>query len=86
MALQCCGKPKRNGNYCYLNFLHSFGTKNKLGSHEKICETKDFCNVVMPSEDIKILEFVQYCKSDNGPFLIYAGFKCLAFFRGLNQN
>ena len=60
-----------------MNCLHSFGTKSKLESHEKICEKKDFCNVVMPSEDIKILEFVQYCKSDNGPFLIYADLKCL---------
>ena len=30
-------------------------TENKRKSHKKVCENKDFCNVVMPSEDTKIL-------------------------------
>ena len=34
--------------------------KNKLESHKKVCENKNFCNVIMPSEDTKILEFNQY--------------------------
>ena len=42
-----------------LNCLHSFRTKNKLESHKKVCNNKDFCNVIMPSEDTKILEFNQ---------------------------
>ena len=37
-----------------------------------MCENKDFCNAVMPSEDSKILEFNQYQKSDKEPFIIYA--------------
>ena len=45
--------------YC-LVYLHSFRTKNKLGSHKKVCESKDFCNAVMPSEETRILEFNQY--------------------------
>ena len=48
---------KNNGDfYC----LHSFKTKNKLKSLERVCENKDFCSVVMPSEDTKILELNQY--------------------------
>ena len=43
----------------------------------KICENKDFCNVIMPSEDIKILEFNQNQKSDKAPFVIYAYLECL---------
>ena len=31
----------------------------------------------MPSEDIKILEFNQYRKSDKAPFIIYADLKYL---------
>ena len=31
----------------------------------------------MPSEDIKILEFNQYQKSDKSPFIIYADLECL---------
>ena len=60
-----------------MNCLHSFRTKNKLESHKKVCENKDFCNVFMPSEDTKILEFNQYQKSDKAPFIIYADLECL---------
>ena len=38
-------------------------------SHKKVCGNKDFCNVVMPPEDTKILEFNQNHKA---PFIIYA--------------
>ena len=41
------------GFYC-LNCLHYFATENKCESHKKVCENKDFCNIVMPSEDTKI--------------------------------
>ena len=34
--------------------------------------TKPFCNVVIPSEDTKILEFNQYQKSDKAPFIVYS--------------
>ena len=64
---------KNNGNFYYLICLHSF----KLESHKKVCEIKDFCNTVMPSIDIKILEFNQYQKSDKTPFIIYADLECL---------
>ena len=33
---------------------------------------KDFCNVIMPSEDTKLLEFNQNRKSDKATFIIYA--------------
>ena len=46
--------------------------------HKKVCENKDFCNVVMPSsEDTEILEFNQYEKSDKAPFIIYADLECI---------
>ena len=54
---------KYNGDYYCLNCLHSLRTKNKLKLHIKACENKYFCNFVMPSEDTKILEFIQYRKS-----------------------
>ena len=49
----------------------------KLESHRKVCENKDFCNVIMPSEDTKILELNQYQKSDKEPFIIYADLEYL---------
>ena len=43
----------------------------------KRCENKDFCNVVITSENTKILELNQYKKSDKAPFIIYANLECL---------
>ena len=58
--------------------FHSFLWKNKkLESHKKVCENKDFCNVVIPSEDTKILEFNQYQKSDKPRFITDADLECL---------
>ena len=68
---------KRHGEFYCLNYLHSFEAENKRESHKKVSENKDFFNVVMPSEDTKILEFKQYQKSDKAPFIIYADLECL---------
>ena len=34
--------------------------QKKLEYHKKVCENKDCCNVIMSSEDNKIIEFNQY--------------------------
>ena len=68
---------KHHGDFYFLNCLHSFATENKRESHKKLCENKDFYNVIMPSGDTKILEFNQYQKSDKAPFIIYADLKCM---------
>ena len=44
---------------------------------KKVCENKYFCNVIIPSENDKILEFNQYQKSDKAPFIIYADLECI---------
>ena len=63
---------KHHGEFYCLNCFHSFATKNKLQSHQRVCKNKDFCNIIMPFKNIKILEFNQYQKSDKAPFIIYA--------------
>ena len=68
---------KNNGHFYCLNCLHSFRTKNKLELHKQVYENKDFCNVIMPSEDTKILKFNQYLKSDKVPFIIHADLECI---------
>ena len=50
--------------------LISLEQKTNLNRVKK-CKNKDFCNVIMPSEDTKILQFNQYKKSDNALFIIY---------------
>ena len=80
MALSCSKKisavlhgttSKHRANFYCLNCLHSFKTENKLKSHEKVCKNKDFCGIVMPSEDDKLLEFNQYMKLGKMPYFIY---------------
>ena len=51
--------------------------KKKLAAYKKVCENKRFCNVIMPSEDNKILEFNQHQISDKAPFIIYADLECI---------
>ena len=68
---------KHHSDFYCLNCIHSFAAENKYESHKKVCENKDFCDIVMPSEDTKILGFNQYKKSDKTPFIIYADLECL---------
>ena len=68
---------RNNGDFYCLNCLHSFRTKSKLESHKRACKNKDFCNIIMPAEDTKILEFNQYQKSDKARFIIYADLECI---------
>ena len=56
---------------------HLFLTEKKLESHKKLCENKNFCNVIKPSEDTKILEFNQYQIFDKATFIIYADPECI---------
>ena len=58
-------------------FLHSFATENKGKPHQKLSENKDSCNVIMPSEDNKSLEFNPYQKLDKALFVIYPDLECL---------
>ena len=44
-------KSKYHSDFYCLDYLHSFRTKNKLESHKKVCQNKDFCNIVMLSEE-----------------------------------
>ena len=83
MALSCSNKPPvllretNDDDFCCLNCHHCFITKNKLESHKKVYEEKNFCNIVMPFKDTKMLELNKYQKSDKGLFNIYADFECL---------
>ena len=44
--------------------------------HKK-CENKDFCNVIVPSKDTKLLKFNQYQKFNKAPFIVYADLECI---------
>ena len=63
---------KHHGDFYCLNCLHSFATENKREFDKKVYENKDFYNIIMPSDDTKIVEFNHYQKSDKAPFVFYA--------------
>ena len=65
------------GDFYCLNCFHSYRTKNKLESHKKICENRNYCNVEMSNEDNKIIKYNQGEKSIKTPFIIYADLECL---------
>ena len=86
MALSCSKKlstllhgitSKHKGNFYCLNCLHSFRTENKLKYHEKVCNNKDFCGIVVPSQKDIILEFNPYMKSNKMPCITYADIESL---------
>ena len=45
--------------------------------HKRVCKNKESCYVIMPSEDTKIIEFIQYQKSDKASFTIYTDLECI---------
>ena len=53
-----------------MNCHNSFRAENKLTSHEKVCENKDFHRILMSTE--KKWQLNQYMKSDKIPYIIYA--------------
>ena len=86
VALSCIKKTssifKRNNFrisqwFLLLELPSFFCNRKKLESHKKVCENKDFCNIIMPSEHNKTLESNQYQKSDTAPFIIYADLECI---------
>ena len=62
--------------YC-LNCFHSYRMKNKLETHKKICENRDYCCVEMPSKDNNTIKINHGEKSIKLPFAVYADLECL---------
>ena len=66
-----------NGEFYFLNCLHSYRTISKLKKHKKICKNHDFCHLKMPDVDNNILESKPGEKSLKNAFIIYADLECL---------
>ena len=52
-------------------------SKDNLQSHKTLCENKDSFNIIMSSEDTKTLQFNQYQKIGQAPFIIYEDLECI---------
>ena len=62
---------KYDGDFHCLNCLPTCRANNKYESHKKVCGNTVFYDVLMLSEDNKLLEFNHYQKHNTMPFLIY---------------
>ncbi|CAC5362600.1 unnamed protein product [Mytilus coruscus] len=61
--------------FCYL-CLQGFPDKCKLEMHKADCRKFDFQKITLPEEG-EVLEFKEYAKTAQIPFVIYADFECL---------
>ena len=68
---------KNNSNCEKKKILNDPKWRKILSSHEKVYKNKDFCGIVMPSEEDSILEFNQYMKSDKMLYIISAHIESL---------
>ena len=59
-----------NGDFYCLNCFHSYGTKEKLKKHEKVCNDHDYSYVEMPNDNNNILKYNHGEKSLKTPFMI----------------
>ena len=66
-----------NGDFYCLNCFHSYGTKEKLKKHEKVCNDHDYSYVEMPNDNNNILKYNHGEKSLKTPFMICADLECL---------
>ena len=75
-----------NGDFYCLNCFHSYSTEKRLEKHERECSDHDDCDVEMPKEDNKILEYKHVEKSLKGPFMVPADLESLLEKIHLCQN
>ena len=68
---------KQDDDFSLLNYLYLFRAKKTVKSLREVCENKDFCSVLILSEDIKVLEFHIYEKFDKTTSIIYADVESL---------
>ena len=78
--------PKNYSDFYCLNCLHSFATKNKMESHEKVCIIKNFCRIALQTQKKCILEFDQYMKSGKMSYILYADIESLVKEIGNSKN
>ena len=66
-----------NGNFCCLNCFHSYSTEKRLEKHGRECDDHDDCDVQMPNEDNKILEYKHGEKSLKALLMVPADLESL---------
>ena len=66
-----------DGEFYYLNCLHSFRTGNALKKYERLFENNDYCSVEKSPKLNKFSKYNHGEKSLKTPFIIYVDLECL---------
>ena len=66
-----------DGDFYCLNCFHAYTTKRKLEKHERVCKDHDFCEIILPDENNKILKCNSGEYSLKVPLIIYSDLECL---------
>ena len=66
-----------DGDFYCLNYFHSYTKMKKLKKHGKTCRNYDFCRMIMPKENNKILKYNPGEKSLKVPFITYTDLECI---------
>ena len=75
-----------HGDFYCVGCLHSFTTKNKLKDHERLCNNHKYGEIIMPTEDRKILKHNHGEKSLKVPHLFYIDTESLLLKHQSSQN
>ena len=75
-----------DGEFYYLNCLHSFRTGNALKKYERLFENNDYCSVEKSPKLNKFSKYNHGEKSLKTPFIIYVDLECLLLKRQSCEN
>ena len=68
---------KHNGDfYCY-HCLSSYRTDNAFKKHELPCKDHDYCEIILPDDEDKILKHEKGTKSLKCPYTVYLDLECI---------
>ena len=57
--------------------MHSYRSESSLRDHELVCEKHNHCEILMPSEKLKILKYIQGSKSLKMTHIISVDIECI---------
>ena len=66
-----------DGDFYCLNCFHAYTTQRKLEKHERVCKDHDFCQIIFPDENNKVLKYNPREYSLKVPFIIYSELECV---------
>ena len=68
---------KHNGDFYCHHCLSSYRTDNAFKKHELPCKDHDYCEIILPDDEDKILKHEKGTKSLKCPYTVYLDLECI---------